>query len=226
MGLRTLIILLIASLSGVLHVKGQNSQQWRDSLAVINKQISQNPYSSDLYLRKAAVNIELQQWEYAHKTYSDILTKEPNNHAALFYRAFVNGKMRRYDLAGSDYETFLTLAPTNIEARLGLAYSLQKRGKRLEALDQYNTIVEQHPDSAVAYASRACLEEEMVLLDAALFDWEKAIALNSSNNDYILSKANLLLKMGKKQKARECLDVLLDRGVARADIEELLKACR
>ena len=184
------------------------------------------PYSSDLYLRKAAVNIELQQWEYAHKTYSDILTKEPANLAALYYRAFVNGKMRRYDLAGNDYETFLTLAPTNIEARLGLAYTLQKRGKRLDALDQYNTIVEQHPYSAIAYASRACLEEEMELFDTALFDLGKAISLNPSNNDYILSKANLLIRMGKKQKARKCLDELIRRGVARADIEELTKACR
>lgn len=226
MTFKVLAVIIAVSLLGGLCVHAQTSQQWRDSLSVLSKQISQEPYSSDLYLRKAAVNIELQQWDYAHQTYTEVLKHEPTNLAALYYRGFVNGKMRRYDLASADYKTFLTYAPTNIEARLGLAYTLVKRGKRFDALDQYNTIVEQHPDSAVAYASRACLEEDMGQYDTALFDWGKAISLSPSNNDYLLSKANLLVKMNHKSDARKCINELLQRGVARADIEELLKLCK
>ena len=226
MTFKVLAIIMAMSFSGGPCTNAQTSQQWRDSLSVLNKQISQEPYSSDLYLRKAAVNIELQQWDYAHQTYTEVLKHEPTNLAALYYRGFVNGKMRRYDLASADYETFLIFAPTNIEARLGLAYTLIKRGKRLEALDQYNIIVEQHPDSAVAYASRACLEEDMKQYDTALFDWEKAVSLSPSNNDYLLSIANLFVKMKRRSDALKCLNELLQRGIARADIEELLKLCK
>lgn len=204
----------------------QTPQQWRDSLATLNKQIEQTPYSSDLYLKKAAVNIELQQWEYALETYSDILRREPTNLAALYYRAFVNGKLRRYDLSIADYQNFLNISPSHLEARLGLAYTLTKTGKRQEALDQYGLAIEQHPDSAVTYASRACLEEEMKQYETALYDWDKAVSLAPSNNDFLFSKANLLIKMERKEEARKCLGDLLRRGVARADLEELLKLCR
>lgn len=207
-------------------VVAQTPQQWRDSLATLSKQISQSPYSSDLYLRKAAVNIELQQWEYALDTYNDILRREPANPAALYYRAFVNGKLRRYDLALDDYQRFLQLSPSHLEARLGLAYTLIKLGKRHDALDQYGLCIEQHRDSAVAYASRACLEEELKQYDTALFDWDKAISLAPANNDYLFSKANLLVKMERREEARKCLAELLRRGVARTDLEELLRLCR
>ncbi|MGN0282895.1 MAG: tetratricopeptide repeat protein [Prevotella sp.] len=207
-------------------VVAQTPQQWRDSLATLNKEISQTPYSSDLYLRKAAVNIELHQWEYALETYSDILRREPANPAALYYRAFVNGKLRRYDLSLNDYQQLLNLSPSHLEARLGLAYTLIKMGKRQEALDQYSLCVEQHRDSAVAYASRACLEEELKYYDTALYDWDKAISLAPANNDYLFSKANLLVKMERKEDARKCLGELLRRGVARTDLEELLRLCR
>ena len=223
---RKTLFLISLLLSGCLGSFSQTPQQWRDSLAVLNKQISITPYSSDLYLRKAAVNIELQQWDYALDTYNEILKKDPTNLAALYYRAFVNGKMRRYDLSASDYEKMLTFAPTNIEARLGIAYTYIKRGKPTDALDQYGLIIEQHPDSAVAYASRACLEEEMQRYDIALYDWEKAVELQPSNNDYIYSKASLLVKMNRKKEARECLEELVRRGVATGEIQSMLMQCK
>ena len=70
---RKTLFLISLLLSGCLGSFSQTPQQWRDSLAVLNKQISITPYSSDLYLRKAAVNIELQQWDYALDTYNEIL---------------------------------------------------------------------------------------------------------------------------------------------------------
>lgn len=55
--------------------------------------------------------------------------------------------MRRYDLAKNDYNDILLEKPTHMEARLGLAYVYQLMGKRNDALDLLNIVVEQHPDS-------------------------------------------------------------------------------
>ena len=71
------------------------SKQWRDSLEVLNGQIATSAWSSDLHLRKAAVNMELKQWEYAVDEYGLVLQKEPDNPAALFYRAYANTHLRR-----------------------------------------------------------------------------------------------------------------------------------
>jgi tetratricopeptide (TPR) repeat protein len=99
----------------------QTPQQWRDSLAVLNKGIEHYPKSTDLRLRKAAVNIQLDQWEYAVEEYGNVLRIDPENLAALYYRAYCNSHLRQYAMAKSDYESFLKLAPMNMEARLGLA---------------------------------------------------------------------------------------------------------
>lgn len=195
-------------------------KEWRDSLSVLNRQIMSSEYSSDLYLRKAAVNLELQQWDYAIETYNDILRREPSNPAALFYRGYANGKMRRYELAANDYRSFLKVAPENIDGMLALAFICIKQGKNNEAMDNYNRIIEIFPDHSVAYASRALLESEDGFLDAALMDWDKAIEYDSKNIDYLVSKADLLIRMNRKADARRTLDEAVKKGASRGQLQE------
>ena len=195
-------------------------KEWRDSLSVLNRQIMSSEYSSDLYLRKAAVNLELQQWDYAIETYNDILRREPSNPAALFYRGYANGKMRRYELAANDYRSFLKVAPENIDGMLALAFICIKQGKNNEAMDNYNRIIEIFPDHSVAYASRALLESEDGFLDAALMDWDKAIEYDAKNIDYLVSKADLLIRMNRKADARRTLDEAVKKGASRGQLQE------
>lgn len=133
---------MIASLLCSGLAKAQTAQQWRDSLSVLNRQIDISPYSSDLHLRKAAVNLELGQWEYAIEEYDFVLKKEPDNIAALFYRAYANVNMRRFEQARDDYEAVLQRAAYNMEARLGLAYVYTKLNRLGEAMDEINQTVE------------------------------------------------------------------------------------
>ena len=57
-----ILALLFVALSQKQTICAQTSDQWRDSLTVLAKAIDQHPQSVDLRLRKAAVNIELGQW--------------------------------------------------------------------------------------------------------------------------------------------------------------------
>lgn len=224
--MQRILSFLIAPLLSGLSAFGQTPQQWRDSLSAINERIATSPYSSDLRLRKAAINIELRQWEYAADEYGLVLRNEPGNLAALFYRAYANTHLRRYDLARYDYEEFLKIAPRNMEARLGLAhvYTLLKR--TADAMDQMNRMVELHPDSAIAYVARAGLETELQAYDAALYDWDEALRRSPDNTDYLISKADLLLTMGRKQEARKVLDTAAEKGVPQGALREWYERCR
>ncbi len=202
------------------------SPQWRDSLDVLREKIAKLPYSSDLHLRKAAVNIELGQWEYAADEYSFVLEKEPDNLAALYYRAYVNTHLRRYALACVDYEHFLKIAPYNLEARLGLSYVLQKQGRMRDALDHANRLVELCPDSAIVYATRAALEKTMQSYEPALYDWDEAIRLAPDNTDYMLSKVDILLLLGRKEESKTLLDTITTKGVPRGLLREWYEKCR
>ena len=207
-------------------ILAQSQQEWRDSLNTLNQQIARSPYSTDLHLRKAAVNLELQQWEYAVDEYKLILRHDESNLAALFYRAYAYTHLRRYDLAKNDYNDILFKVPTHMEARLGLSYVYQLMGKRNDALDLLNIVVEQHPDSVAGYVARASLETNMQRYDAALYDWEEVIRQEPQNSDYRLSYIDVLIRMGRKEQAHKELDQLANRGVNRGALREFYKRLR
>lgn len=224
--MRRLLAFIVLLLPLSLSVCGQTASRWRDSLSVINRQIAVSPYSSDLHLRKAAINIELEQWKYAVEEYGTVLSHDPSNLAALFYRAYANTHLRHYNLARNDYEAFLRLAPVNMEARLGLAHVLVKMERSADAMDQYNRLVELHPDSALVYAARAGYESERGVYDAALYDWDVAVRLAPDNTEYIISRADVLLRLGKKAEARRSLDSAVKKGVPRAALRDWYKRCK
>ena len=101
-----LACLFVAVLPQQLH-----AQNWRDSLSVLNKQIAASSWDTDLHLRKAAVHLELYQWQYAIDEYSLVLEHQVQNPAALFYRAYAATHLRHYEAARHDYETVLGLFP-------------------------------------------------------------------------------------------------------------------
>jgi tetratricopeptide (TPR) repeat protein len=202
--------LFVAVLPQQLH-----AQNWRDSLSVLNKQIAASSWDTDLHLRKAAVHLELYQWQYAIDEYSLVLEHQVQNPAALFYRAYAATHLRHYEAARHDYETFLGLFPHHAEARMSLSYVLQQMGRQTEALDQLNTVVELQPDSAISYATRAALEQDLQQYDAALYDWQQAIQLEPQNADYVASRVDLLLRLRRNKEARRDLDAAVRRGLPR-----------
>jgi tetratricopeptide (TPR) repeat protein len=212
-------VLFVAILS--LHpLHAQDSRYWRDSLTVLNKQIAQSSWSVDLHLRKAAVNMELKQWEYAIEEYGLVLQREPRNPAALFYRAYANTHLRRFDLARNDLSDLLTFLPRHFEARLSLAVVLQQLNRKQEALDQLNQTIELHADSAVAYAARANLERQLKQDEAALYDWQRAEQLDPRNPLYVVSHVDLLLVLERRTEARRVLDQAVSRGIPKGMLLE------
>ena len=193
---------------------------WRDSLTAINKQIAESSWSTDLHLRKAAINMELKQWQYAVDEYALVLQREPKNPAALFYRAYANTHLRRFDLSRNDLTDLLAIVPTHFEGRLSLAVVLQQLNRKQEALDILNQTIQLHADSAVAYAARANLERDLKLDDVALYDWQRAEQLAPRDPVYVVSHVDLLLVLGRKREARRVLDAAVKRGVARGILAE------
>ena len=129
----SLFILLLI----ITTTSAQTLKEWRDSLDVINKRIELHPQSLELKLEKAAISLQLLEWEDAIEACNEVTEKDMNNLSALFYRAYANNNLRRYELARNDYEHFLRISPRNLEARIGLAYTYSKMGKDMEAKCQY-----------------------------------------------------------------------------------------
>ena len=219
-------ILLFLLLMAASTANAQTMKQWRDSLDVINKEITANPDSLNLQLSKAAVCLQLLEWSDAADVCGNILDKDKNNLTALFYRAYANNNLRRYELAKNDYERFLSMSPRNMEARLGLAYTYIKLGRQTEAFDEMNNLVEMYPDNSVVYATRAELEKDMKLYDTALFDFDEALKREPGNKDYTVSKVEILISLNRINEAKTALDTAVSHGVPRGLLREWYAKCK
>lgn len=193
----------------------QQHEALRDSLKKATEVLEYHPDSVDLRLKKAAWNLQLEQWQYAKDEYDRVLSKDQHNIAALYYRAFANQKLGRYNFARLDYENLLQRVPGHFSALLGLALLNQKDKHHTEALNQINLLVSQHADSAVAYAARAGIEVEQGMLELGEYDYSEAIKRDQKNTDYLLNRAELRIQLGKTEKAREDLDRIVSLGVPR-----------
>ncbi|MBR1767655.1 MAG: tetratricopeptide repeat protein [Prevotella sp.] len=219
-------LLIIALLFSASCLSAQTRQQWRDSLEVLNAKIGKDPNNLNLHLLKAEANINLEQWDYALAEYGKILHADEKNLAALYFRAYVHMQQKHYDLARVDYESFLLLEPEHFEARLGLAHVLQKLGRKTETTDELNRLIQMFPDSADAYAARAAYETELKQYDIALYDWDEAIRRKPHNSGFVVSKADILIKLYRMDEARKELNAAIKRGVPRYALKEWLDKCK
>jgi tetratricopeptide (TPR) repeat protein len=220
---KIVFLFLLLSVSG-LHA--QTRQQWRDSLDVLNTRIRKDPNNLNLHLLKAEANINLEQWDYSLAEYGKILHADEKNLAALYFRAYVHMQQQHYDLARVDYESFLLIEPQHFESRLGLAHVLQKLGRKTETMDELNRLVQMFPDSADAYAARAAYETELKQYDIALYDWDEAIRLKPQKSGYVVSKADILIKLYRMDEAKKELKAAIKRGVPHYALKEWIDKCK
>lgn len=198
-----------------------NNQPLRDSLRVAAGELARYPENIDLRLRKASWNMQLEQWQTAKDEYDRILSKQPDNLAALFFRAHANERLHRNAFARIDYEQLLMLVPSHFESRLGLALLNQKDNRPTEAMDQINLLVQQHPDSAIAYAARAGMEQERGWLELAEYDYGEAISRAPHNIDYLINRTDIYIQERKYKEARQDLARLQQLGVERKALDPL-----
>ena len=207
----------------LLPASAQAQSAYRDSLKAATARLALAPDSVDLRLKKARWNIELGEWEYAKNEYDIILHHQPANPAALYYRAYVNEKLGRFGFARQDYNEFLRLVPGSFEGKLGLALLDDRDGKKTQAMDEINQLVEAHPDNAVGYAARATMERDRGQYFLAAYDYSEAIVRDPANTDYILNRADVLIRLDKLDEARRDLDLLVRLGIPRASLAEFYK---
>ena len=172
---RFVICFIVTQLLFVASVNAQTQQELRDSLSMINRLIEQHPNAYKLKLRKAALNIEFGEWEYALDEYNKVLEIVPDNPTALYYRGYVYQHLRRFADARRDYERLLLAEPQNEHALMGLILTNLEDNRITEAFDGANRMVEMFPSSAQAYAVRAEVERHENKVSPALEDIRKAI---------------------------------------------------
>ncbi len=219
------LLLAILLVLGCLHIKAQTNPL-RDSLLVATHRLEQHIASVDLRLKRASWYLLLEKWDAAKDDYDLILAHNPNDIGALFFRAYANERLGRYGFARQDYHNLLKIVPGHFEGQLGLALLNQKDKHYTEAMDGINTLIEQVPESAIAYAARAGMEEERGLLALAEYDYTQAIIRDPNNIDYIVQRIEVYMKQKKYEQAKRDVDLLKKMGAPFREIKPLMDKLR
>lgn len=221
---RTLTIFLITM--AILPCFSQEQNWIADSLAAARDELRIHPDSIDLRLKKAGWNLRMGDYEFAKTEYDQVLHQDPGNPAALYFRAFVNTKLGRYKFARLDYTNLLTIVPGNFEAQLGLALLNDLDNRKTEAMDQINMLVEQFPDSAVAFAARGGMEVERKQYLLAEYDYTQALLRDPRNEDYVLSRVHIYIVAKRYDEALRDLELLVSWGVPRVSLQEYYESVK
>ena len=84
----------------------------------------------------------------------------------------------KYEEALQHYETSIREYPDFIHAKRGRARTLIQLGRDREALEAFNEVLEQDPDSAVSFVNRGILQDRMGLYPQAIADYDRAIKMD------------------------------------------------
>lgn len=223
--MKRLLFFIVGQFLFVMGSMAQAQQELIDSLLTIENLIAKQPKEVELYLKKAALQTELEQYDKALETYNETLAIMPGNLTALYYRGYVNNQLKRYEAARKDYTAVLLVEPQNLHAMIGLIHTDLADSRNTIAFDGANHIVDLFPNEAEAYATRSEVEEKLNMISAATDDMEHAVALEKPKAEkkypfeldddivsYQLSLFSLYLKQKKTHDALSCIDYLEKNG--------------
>jgi tetratricopeptide (TPR) repeat protein len=92
----------------------------------------------------------------------------------------------------------------DLAASLGTALAMS--GRRHQALDAFDTVLEKEPDNAPALYQRASVLVKLLRFEEALGALESSLSLESAVADVWLLKGRVLFELGRFEGALEALD--------------------
>ena len=154
-------------------------------------------------------NLEIGKKEEAKRTLAEIIAKNPSLLPARLQIAEIAFAERRFDDSQQMIQEMLKLAPGNIDAQLLKIQILLAQNKDTEAIQACETIVAEHPQSAVLKYRLALFYVQKKDLAKAMDFLKAAVALDPTMPDPVLLLAELNIANGYPDAAIESMQALL-----------------
>lgn len=126
-------------------------KRWDDALKDMNSAITLQPREPDLYVNRAFVRYNLDDFFGAMSDYNYSLELNPDNEAALFNRALLRYEVKDLDRSAKDLETVLAMNPDNFHAQFNLGLVNLQRHEPGKAVESFKKILRRYPRYHNAY---------------------------------------------------------------------------
>lgn len=153
--------------------------------------------------------LQREQWERAQRCYERILEHHPQQADAYFSLGRIEEAYANPAAACQSFEKAWQLAPENREYRFCLAENLFRIGRKYQAMEHVQALMELAPDwvSPFALAARIYYSEDQK--EAALAHFRKACELDGDNAELIYALAALQHELGQYPDALASYKLLL-----------------
>lgn len=152
---------------------------FRTALANMDKAIRLQPKIAGLYINRAYIRYNLQDWDGAMSDYDYALSLEPLNISALFNRGMLNTEAGANDKALEDFSTVIKLEPDNHRAHYNRALVRARKNDFAGAISDIDAVIAVFPNFPAGYFLRSEFERAKGDLREASKDYDKAIALTN-----------------------------------------------
>jgi tetratricopeptide (TPR) repeat protein len=152
-------------------------QNYDNALADMNEAIKLQPKYVGLYINRAFLRYNTNDYFGAMADYDYALQLEPYNQIALFNRGLLLAEVNANDRALEDFTKVLSLDPDDYRSLYNRALIYRSKGNTSAALSDINRVIEAFPDFPGGYYIRSELHRDRNQLSAAERDYKKALAL-------------------------------------------------
>ncbi len=171
-------------------------QRFAQALLDFDKGIALKPALADLHKNRSLALLSLQRFDEALQSIEQALALSPGLAELYDQRGAVLLAMNQFAAAFRSFDQALSLKPQAAQDFWNLAMLKIKQGLYAEALQDLDTVLELQPELVDAYVDRGNALKDTQQLEAALRDFDLAIALDSDCSKAYWSKAALLLLRG------------------------------
>ena len=182
------------------------SQQFLDSLELLDKAILINPEFMDAHYNRGVVLRDMKRFEEALESFDKAILINPKFMDAHSNRGVVLRDMKRYDEALESYDRAILINPELASSYYNRGNTLRDMKRFEEALESFDKAILINPEFMDAHSNRGVVLGDMKRYDEALESFDKAILIYSEFVDAYSNRGVVLRDMKRYNEALESYD--------------------
>ena len=182
-----------------------STKSFKESLQFLNKAITVDSFYIEGYIRKAYVDLCLENYTACMYDCNKILSVDKNNAAAYYYKGSIYYKQENYHEAEKCYTKSLFFEPL-LSAYYQRACTYYYLEEYERSLQDVNEVIKKDNQYVIAFDLRGLLNKKAQKYKEALKDYEMVIALGQESAEAYLSKGECLYRLDKDSLALISID--------------------
>ena len=155
-----------------------SSKDFKSALEDMDAAIKLLPQMAGLYVNRAYLRYNLDDYFGAMADFDYAITLDPTNSTAYFNRGLLRAEVADNDKAINDFSTVLKIDQSDVRARYNRAMLYRATRNYSKAIDDINKVIEAFPDMSAPLFFRFEIYDEMGSRNLAMRDYDAAMALS------------------------------------------------